>query len=389
MKLTKDILAKIDELHKKYPNITSVSFGKKTKDGVATGEYSINVTVEKKKPLSELKSSEVIESTVQVGDTILKTDVSEMSQPITLNCGDNLSSGGCGFFPAGPNNQENRATQQVIKGGLSMSTENNDCTVGTLGGIVNHPKSGCVVGLTNNHVSIGDAFYTAYRDVNGIKENEYDPVNRSFQTGEGNWNSATNLGVSLRYVPIHPVSSGIANQVDAALTSLDASRFDQNESWLQEGLESILGTNPPPFASSIEIDNLVNTNPRVYSTGRTLGPKGLMPNCPVVITDIGVSFNIGYQLQKPGGLCPGNQYQEMCFFNNIIKYAKPLPSNPNNQNITIFDGTGTNGCWNPVYSGDSGSMLLADINGTIKIIGLVFAGSVGAYTTTNQPLFTY
>ena len=38
MKLTKDILAKIDELHKKYPNITSVSFGKKTKDGVGTGE---------------------------------------------------------------------------------------------------------------------------------------------------------------------------------------------------------------------------------------------------------------------------------------------------------------------------------------------------------------
>ena len=177
------------------------------------------------------------------------------------------------------------------------------------------------VGLTNNHVSIGDAFYTAYRNVNGIKENEYDPVNKSFQTGEGNWNSATNLGVSLRYVPIHPASSGIANQVDAALTSLDASRFDQNESWSQEGLESILGTNPPPFASSIEIDNLVNTNPRVYSTGRTLGPKGLMPNCPVVITDIGVSFNIGYQLQKPGGLCPGNQYQETCFFNNIIKYA--------------------------------------------------------------------
>ena len=26
-----------------------------------------------------------------------------------------------------------------------MSTENNDCTVGTLGGIVSHPDSGCVV----------------------------------------------------------------------------------------------------------------------------------------------------------------------------------------------------------------------------------------------------
>ncbi|BCU97896.1 MAG: hypothetical protein CM15mV19_1470 [uncultured marine virus] len=38
-----------------------------------------------------------------------------------------------------------------------------------------------------------------------------------------------------------------------------------------------------------------------------------------------------------------------------------------------------NGCYNPVYSGDSGSMLLADINGTVKIIGLVFAGSVVCY----------
>ncbi|BCU97898.1 MAG: hypothetical protein CM15mV19_1490 [uncultured marine virus] len=240
MKLTKDILAKIDELHKKYPNITSVSLGKKTKDGVATGEFSLNVTVERKKPLSELTSSEIIESTVQVGDLVIKTDVNEMPQPVTLDCGDNMSSGGCGWNNAGPNNTDNRATQQIIKGGLSMSTENNDCTVGTLGGIVNHPDSGCVVGLTNNHVSIGDAFYTAYRDTNGVIENEYDPVNRSFQTGEGNWNSATNLGVSLRYVPIHPLSSGIANQVDAAITSIDSSRFNQNESWLQQGLESIM-----------------------------------------------------------------------------------------------------------------------------------------------------
>lgn len=33
MNLTKDILAKIDELRLKYPNATSVSFGKKIKDG--------------------------------------------------------------------------------------------------------------------------------------------------------------------------------------------------------------------------------------------------------------------------------------------------------------------------------------------------------------------
>ena len=66
MNLTKDILAKIDELRLKYPNATSVSFGKKIKDGEDTGEFAIRVSVKEKKPLSELKESEVIESEVTV-----------------------------------------------------------------------------------------------------------------------------------------------------------------------------------------------------------------------------------------------------------------------------------------------------------------------------------
>ena len=35
-------------------------------------------------------------------------------------------------------------------------------------------------------------------------------------------------------------------------------------------------------------------------------------------------------------------------------------------------------CPNPIFSGDSGSFLLADINGTIKIIGICYAGSSNA-----------
>ena len=45
--------------------------------------------------------------------------------------------------------------------------------------------------------------------------------------------------------------------------------------------------------------------------------------------------------------------------------------------ILLVRQTTTNGnsCYYPINSGDSGSALLANINGEIKIIGLCFAGS--------------
>ena len=75
MSVTKEILDKIDELRLQYPNATSISYGKKIKDGVDTGEFAIRVSVKEKKPLSELDESEVVASQVTVDNQFIKTDI--------------------------------------------------------------------------------------------------------------------------------------------------------------------------------------------------------------------------------------------------------------------------------------------------------------------------
>jgi len=52
-------------------------------------------------------------------------------------------------------------------------------------------------------------------------------------------------------------------------------------------------------------------------------------------------------------------------FSDLISYVKPV----NDPSLSTI-------CSNPVYSGDSGSALIADFDGVRKIIGLVFAGGL-------------
>ena len=93
MSVTKEILDKIDELRLQYPNATSISYGKKIKDGVDTGEFAIRVSVKEKKPLSELDESEVVASQVTVDNEFIKTDIIESNEIIPLqDCTGNLSS---------------------------------------------------------------------------------------------------------------------------------------------------------------------------------------------------------------------------------------------------------------------------------------------------------
>jgi len=142
--------------------------------------------------------------------------------------------------------------------------------------------------------------------------------------------------------------------------SIDDSRYAAHDAFEQVGLESIVGINPPPFASTNEIDNLLVTNPRVYSAGRTTGPKGIMPDCPMIIQSVSATIEtIAY---------PSSQGDSVaCKFTDAILFIKPPQEDPNNPNPATL-------CCNPIFSGDSGSFLLADINGTIKIIGLCYAG---------------
>ena len=333
------------------PNINSVSYGYKFVGGKQTDELCIMYGVEKKKPLSELTPEEILPSKITIGDSVLKTDVFEVSMAEQLACNAN-----CGQI-AGPNSAVNRAFTRPLKGGLSITSTNNVSTVGTMGFIGVHTETQTLVGVTNNHVTIQDAFYTSERNLFGTIKNEYSPVDYIYQNGESGsipTDPAYTIGQSLRYVPIYAEGNGV-NYVDGAIFSLDAPDVDITTSYQQAGVTDY--TLPLPFATTSEIDNLLSTNPMLYSSGRTTGPKG-GSSCPMRIFALFTSQVLTYKLQG---------VPTYCRFNDQITFVKPV----DDPNLTTI-------CSNPIYSGDSGSALIADFGGVRKIIGLVYAaGSIG------------
>jgi len=340
-----NIKLKVQELAMSTPNINSVSYGYKFVGNEQTNELCIMYGVEQKKPLSELSPEEILPSTITVGEQVLKTDVYEVSKAELLVC-----NAYCGQV-AGPNSAGNRAYTRPLKGGLSITSTNNIGHVGTLGFIGVHTETQTLVGVTNNHVTIQDAFYTSEQNLFGIIQNEYNPVDEVFQNGEGVPPSNYAVGQSLRYVPISKTN---LNYVDGAIFSLNSEDVDITSSFQTIGSDY---TFPLPFATTAEIDGLLTTNPMLYSSGRTTGPKGGAV-CPLRIFSLFSSTVLAYQLQGTS---------TYCYFSDQIVFVKPV-TDPNISTI----------CSNPIYSGDSGSALIADFDGVRKIIGLVFAsGSVG------------
>lgn len=347
MQLTNEILNKINELRNLYPDAISIGYGPKISNGEATGDSAIIYQLKEKKAVVDLSPEEIIPSEIKIGEDVIKTDIVEIFAVNSLVCNT-----GCGE-DNGVSSIANRTYTRPIKGALSITSSNNLSERGTIGSLVKHTQSGAVVALTNNHVTIQDAVYTSQRTQSGLLQNEYTPANVIYQNTEPNIpNSADIIGQSLRYVPINKVSSGSTNQVDAAIFSLSADVIDVDSSWDQVGLSL---TQNPPFATTAEINNLYVTNPQLYSSGRTTGPKG-GALCPLTINQIGANTITNYNLQG---------VPTQCVFTNCIVFVKPDPATPTAQ---------VPQCLNPVRPGDSGSLLLADIGGTIKVIGLVFAG---------------
>ena len=333
-------------------NIISIGYGYKTTDGESTGEPAIVYNVAVKKPQSELQEGEILPSQLNVGEATVKTDVQELGVIERLSC-----NSGCGENK-GAGSALNRTTTRPLKGGLSITSTNNSSSVGTFGMIVKDVETEALVGLTNHHVTIEDAFFTSERDLAGVKKNDYSPTSDIYQDGEGTLPSTDIIGRSLRYVPIFSQASGLRNKVDAAMFSIDSSTIDLAESWKQIGLESDILVQPP-FATTVEIDALLATNPQLYSSGRTTGPKG-GASCPLKLFQMGVNLSISYDLQG---------VSTTCIVEDVIGYFKPPLENPETQDPAEYGY-----CCNPVRGGDSGSALFADIGGTMKIIGLVFAG---------------
>tara|TARA_B100000035_G_scaffold58283_1_gene46576 strand:- start:1557 stop:3155 length:1599 start_codon:yes stop_codon:yes gene_type:complete len=296
----------------------------------------------------------------------------------------------------------NRNLHRPLKGGISISSTSNTTpfasqgSMGTMGGITQDSASNALVGLTNNHVVIRDAFYTNQRTLTN-PQNEYDlldPSGNSFGTNTpptsytqlvyqdaetGAANSAKEIGRVIRYVPLYTSAStvtsngALTNKVDGAIFSLYCSSststiIDFTSSYQQLGFTSAsLFTSSLPFATTNEIDGMINPtssyyNPPLYSSGRTTGPKGEDP-CPLRISGF-TNAIVGYNLQ--GNTVPA-------FFEDLIEFVKPEDSG----SYAVTSSTTSTVCPWPGWKGDSGSTLIADFSGSYKIIGLVFAGNGG------------
>jgi hypothetical protein len=355
MKLTTALKERISNLYNSTSdNIISVGLGRKTKNGVETGEIGIVFGVLKKIPINDLPKDEILPRSIFVNGEEYQTDVEETEIPKMLAC---YASGD----PEIARLQNLATAPSPLKGGQEITMYPNYFTpdqraIGTLGFIGTDNIDGKIVAVTNAHAAVYKALIASQRDFVQEESLPYNTVERyplydnSLQYPSGvmknNATFVTPFPRIKRYVPFYKKDEG-TNYVDVAIYSV-LEEYINNDSY-QVWQPTTVTSYPPalPFATKAELDNLLVTNPLVYSTGRTTGPKGYgsLPSCRLKITQIGILRDISVEFEAFIGTW---------FDVGIFKFEDNSPS--------------------PVIGGDSGSSLLADIGGQRKIIGLVFAG---------------
>lgn len=368
MSLTEALKSKIPDLYNDTPeNVHGVALGYKFVNNQRTNQIGIVFTVYKKKPLSELNSDEVLPSSIIVDGESYITDVIEQpTLPSAIEC----------YSRAPLDNEINklRGNPQFlypIKGGqevyqfptgFSSTTVNGQvqwsATVGTLGFLAIDNVDNNIVGITNAHVACNNAFISSDRIESQEINNPYNtfenrswPVNPSSYFPPGSLSNDTANGLFLsgpRIKRYSCIKKTAPNTIDCAVLFLANNVVTNNSFGIHKPSTLPSMSTKLPFATTSEIDNLLVTNNRLYSTGRTTGPKGWgeTPSCRLRPYMTGASNSINF-----GG--------HIVTFNNMVYF-------------TYEDGSDY-----PIDSGDSGSAVIADINGTLKIIGLAFAAATG------------
>lgn len=249
--ITKEINKTLKEWNEKTPSDIGVGYGFKQTDGVYTDEICIVFSVKEKKPLSELSEDEVLPSEIKINENkTVSTDVIQVGEVYALQCSRTTPVTNpppiCEpFILTAPTNRSAFAT---LKGGISITSIRKASSVGTLGMIVQDVHTNALVGLTNNHVVIGNSIKAQYQNLNPVLgnnfpiTNEINPDNTACQPGEFGFQQNLSFGQVIRYVPISPeqtlqpngfwINSPTLlpkNNVDAALVSVDCNKIDFNQ----------------------------------------------------------------------------------------------------------------------------------------------------------------
>jgi hypothetical protein len=352
---------KISELTKHYHSITpddvvGVSIAKKRVNGQLTNEDAVVFKVIKKKPLDEIPEDEVLPSEIEFEGVKYKTDVDEGEFRL-------LETEYCpsAFYDWPSTGNDNRSKVRPIQGGISVTNYTSlSGSTGTLGFLAVDTDTGSLVGVSNNHVLVKNAFLASEREISGTHTSVYN--NFVTQPNDGSDRGLqSSVGLVKRYVPL---SGGTSyNTVDGALTTVNQSDIDGNLSYLQYGMGY---TSPLEFASTVEIDSIVTNQNHLFSSGRTTGPKG-EGETKLFAESIGDTITINYNNQGT---------EQLINFSECIRFIASAD--------TITTG---NDCFYPIAPGDSGSALVADFDGTRKIVGLVFAAGGFTAVTNNRIVF--
>jgi hypothetical protein len=360
-----EILKKIDELSKVYHN-ASIGYGFKTVNGEITDKIGITFGVENKLPLSELNPDEVLPSEIVIDGQVYKTDVIQMGKLQPAIC--NIPSS-CYPYPDinDPYNPAlnpaipNRYKTRPVMGGSGLQipfnpdNPNNAYGSGTLGFIALEKDSNAYVAVSNVHV-LQARVITGVASTGISGSYNLDLVSTFYAgntkpIGNGDYGSANAFGD-----PSNTIGRGmflVRWKTDPGTNETDCGFFllkekDTNgdtilsvtESWKQLGLSEI--TSPPPFATTAELDGMMTPsspyfNPEVISSGLATGPKN--GACGLKIFAIHQSGAFGSNV----------------LFRDVITFTRTNPD-----------------CLYPIYSGDSGSAVLAKFGGVWKIIGLAY-----------------
>lgn len=321
-------------------NVIGVCYANKIKDGLLTEQESLTFIVSKKLPLEEIPKEDLIDKTISISGLTFVTDVIEMDITTAESCPSN-------FYTWQTVPPLNRNKTRPIKGGLNITnyTKLSD-RYGTLGFLAIDNETNSLVGVTNNHVIVPDAFSVELRNSSGVKTNIKDNLVTQGELGKNIDPFQDSIGYVKRYQPLKMFN----NEVDVALLTINPTVISNSTSFTQVGLTG--WTLQMDFATTEEIDGLKDNNILLYSSGATTGPKG-EGDMKLKVYSMSNKFNINYNLQNNPTTV---EYVRSIFF---IASGTTTPS-------------GTT-CPYPVERGDSGSVLIGNFNGIRKIVGLVFA----------------
>lgn len=356
MAINKSIKQQIEKLFNDNPyHCNSVSVGFKDIKGQPTDEPCITFEVSKKKPLNDLSKYEIIPREIEIDGKKYKTDVKEAPIAKALACFDSQGD---------PNIQKLRGNPHLLtplKGGQEIVRFPDWDILGTLGFFAVDAIDNRVVGVSNAHVTnqrslLGsDSKGNFEFPYNMIEDQEWPRHNGgdgrlyppSVRCKDGNRHLRAVARNIKRYSPFS--LNGI-NYIDVSLIIMDPEFIHPNHSYRIHHPNGVhMYTKHLPFATTEEIDSLMDEpKPRLYTTGRTTGPKGWGESESCMIETDGLAMSTRVDMPD----------------NGIITFSDLI-------SIRYKDNSG-----GVAMGGDSGSALVADFNGTWKIVGIVFAGTI-------------